>query len=204
MVDTESNQSSGNRNISASQEDSREEREEERQRTGLFRWDDPENLMPSWSVPEGLIVPGPRQPDADTQPSGPGPQAAAAEPAASDSSWPGVAPPAGWFLHASQSPSVPRQESAPAQESQESRESLGDQPGQRSAPRAPDPAPLLTPAPFRVPVPQAPQTRLPRSRSRSRSLQPQPLPLPRPPVLGRAPVPCPRPRVSRTDPGRPR
>ena len=61
-MSTESNQSSGNRDIPLSQEDSREE---ERQHTGLFRWDDPENLMPSWSVPSGLMVPGPRQPDAD-------------------------------------------------------------------------------------------------------------------------------------------
>ena len=53
MVDTESNQSSGNRNIGASAGDSREE---ERQRTGLFRWDGPENLMPAWSVPPGLMV----------------------------------------------------------------------------------------------------------------------------------------------------
>src|ERR1700730_14981087 len=114
-MSTESNQSSGNRDIPLSQEDSREE---ERQRTGLFRWDDPENLMPSWSVPSGLMVPGPRQPDADDQPSArdarasqPGArltkhesQQSAAEPAASPStSWPGVAPPAGWFLHSAQS-----------------------------------------------------------------------------------------------------
>ena len=59
---TESNQSSGNRNIPVSRKDSREE---ERQYTGLFRWDDPENLMPSWSVPPGLIIPGPRQPEAE-------------------------------------------------------------------------------------------------------------------------------------------
>src|SRR2546425_8477394 len=107
-MSTESNQSSGNRNIPASQEDSREE---ERQRTGLFRWDDPENLMPSWSIPPGLVVPGPRQPDADAQPSEldaqlsepgprpsepepePGPRPAAAGPPADRSgSWPGVAP----------------------------------------------------------------------------------------------------------------
>src|SRR5438270_2922234 len=126
---TEGDQSSGNRNIPVSREDSREE---ERQHTGLFRWDDPENLMPSWSVPPGLIIPGPRQPDADARPSErgarpsergarpsergarlsepgarlsePGPQPSAAEPPADrSSSWPGVAPPAGWFLHSARS-----------------------------------------------------------------------------------------------------
>src|SRR5438552_2783573 len=139
-MSTEGNQSSGNRDIPLSQEDSREE---ERQRTGLFRWDDPENLMPSWPVPRGLIVPGPRQPDADARPSEPGPRpsesgsrpAAAETPADRSSSWPGVAPPAGWFLHSAQSPPAARQERIPAQEPG------GDQPGQRFAPRLPAPAP---------------------------------------------------------------
>jgi hypothetical protein len=119
-MDTESDQSSGNRNTGAWPEDSREE---ERQRTGLFRWDDSENLMPSWSVPPGLMVPGPRQPEPDVQPSGPeaepsGPEAqsAADEPASGDKAWPGVAPPAGWFLRAAQSPPDVRQGSASAQE----------------------------------------------------------------------------------------
>ena len=114
---TESDQSSGNRNIGAWPEDSREE---ERQRTGLFRWDNSENLMPSWSVPPGLMVPGPRQPEPDVQPSrpeaGPEAQPAAEEPASGDNAWPGVAPPAGWFLHAAQSPPDARQGSASAQE----------------------------------------------------------------------------------------
>jgi len=121
-MDTESDQSGGNRNIGAAPEDSREE---QRQRTGLFRWDDPQNLMPSWSVPPGLTVPGPRQAQANGQPAGsdaqahaPGPQAHgpapqahgpasqpdAEEPASDDNSWPGVAPPAGWFLRAAKSP----------------------------------------------------------------------------------------------------
>jgi len=99
-MDTESDQSSGNRNIGASPEDSREE---ERQRTGLFRWDNPQNLMPSWSVPPGLMVPGPRQPEADARPSGPDAQPVAEEPASGDNAWPGVAPPAGWFLRTARS-----------------------------------------------------------------------------------------------------
>src|SRR6266536_1840682 len=137
---TESNQSSGNRNIPVSREDSREEA---RQHTGLFRWDDPENLMPPWSVPPGLIIPGPRQPEADAQPAESGPRPAgpgsppadagspptAAEPPAGRGSWPGVAPPAGWFLHSAQSPPAARQEPTSAQKP------LGDQPGQPRAAR---------------------------------------------------------------------
>src|SRR5690242_1660518 len=152
-MDTESNQSNEERYHDASQED-------ERQRTGLFRWEEPHNLMPPWSVPPGLL-PKPHQPDADATPSRsahasatpepakpgsvpeplawPARQAAesaqpgastqpaarparpaaepaqlagdpaaaprSAEPEAServgdDSSWPGVALPAGWFLRA--------------------------------------------------------------------------------------------------------
>jgi hypothetical protein len=151
VVSTESNQSSGNRNIPASRDDSWEE---ERQRTGLFRWEDPENLMPPWSVPPGLMVPGPRQPDADAQPADPGPQPAdprprpagaepaeqaepaePAEPPAGSGSWPGVAPPAGWFLHPAQPPSAAHQERTSAQQP------LGDQPSQRFTLRVPAPAP---------------------------------------------------------------
>ena len=103
-MSTESDQSSGNRHDGSSPE-------EERQRTGLFRWDDPENLVPSWSVPPGLMVPGPRQPQADDArraaeapaaeapaADGPAPNGPAAESPADDRSWPGAAPPAGWFL----------------------------------------------------------------------------------------------------------
>jgi hypothetical protein len=88
-MDTESNQSSE----SSDQDFSLEE---ERERTGLFSWDEPDNLMPPWSVPPGLLIPAPRRPEPGTGPSGP----AAPQPAADDGSWPGVAPPAGWFLHA--------------------------------------------------------------------------------------------------------
>src|SRR5690348_18178045 len=103
-MDTESNQSNEDRYQDASQED-------ERERTGLFRWGEPHNLMPPWSVPPGLLVPGPRPPDADAtpsrsvhasatpEPSEPGsPPEPTAEPEASEpvddnSSWPGVAQP---------------------------------------------------------------------------------------------------------------
>ncbi len=105
-MSTESNQSSENRHIDASLE-------EERQRTGLYRWDDPENLMPPWSVPPGLMVPDPRQPEAGAPPSVPGPEPAVAAPAADGDSWPGVAPPAGWFLHAPEPPPAAQPERAP-------------------------------------------------------------------------------------------
>src|SRR5689334_14090970 len=121
-MDTESNQSNEDRYQDASQED-------ERQRTGLFSWEEPHNLMPPWSVPPGLLVPGPRQPDADAtpsrsahaiaapEPSEPGsvPEPPAdpegGEPAATDNSWPGVALPAGWFLRAQPRPPAVRAES---------------------------------------------------------------------------------------------
>jgi len=129
VVSTESNQSSGNRDIPLSEEDSREE---ERQRTGLFRWDDPQKLMPSWSVPPGLVVPGPRQPDADDRPSEPGarpsepsPQPFAAEtPADRSSSWPGATPPAGWFLHSAQS--LPADSGRPADDAPAEPEPLAE------------------------------------------------------------------------------
>src|SRR5689334_7039285 len=73
-MDTESNQSNENRYQDASQED-------ERQRTGLFRWEEPHNLMPPWSVPPGLLVPRPHQPDADATPSRSAHASATPEPA---------------------------------------------------------------------------------------------------------------------------
>ena len=113
VMSTESDQSSGNRQHGSSSE-------EERQRTGLFRWDDPENLVPPWSVPPGLMIPGPRQPKVGDSPE-PAPPSQVPEPAADgqtaggsaadDNSWPGVAPPAGWFLRAPQ-PSAASPENA--------------------------------------------------------------------------------------------
>jgi len=72
--------------------------------------------VPPWSVPPGLMVPSPRQTQAD-DPAGPaadGPGAdgpAVGESSADDTSWPGVAPPAGWFLHAPQPPPAASPES---------------------------------------------------------------------------------------------
>ncbi len=85
--------------------------------------------MPSWSVPPGLMVPDPRQPEANDAPDRQAPDRQAPdrqvpdrqvpdrqapEPAADgqavgesaddDNSWPGVAPPAGWFLRLPQPP----------------------------------------------------------------------------------------------------
>jgi len=62
-MDTESNQSSDNSDRNFSLED-------DRQRTGLFSWEEPDNLMPPWSVPPGLLVPAPRQPESGAGPSG--------------------------------------------------------------------------------------------------------------------------------------
>ena len=119
--------------------------------------------MPSWSVPPGLMVPGPRQPQADDapeprpaaepateqtaeaateEPSAEEPSAeepaadeqADGQPAADDNAWPGAAPPAGWFLRAHQPPSASSPESAPAQDTE------GDLPGQWFARPAPDTA----------------------------------------------------------------
>jgi hypothetical protein len=131
--------------------------------------------MPAWSVPPGLIVPGPRQPPADDAPhsrpaaepatdeqaggqpaadeqAGGQPAAdeqAGGQPATDDNSWPGVAPPAGWFLRTAQAPSAPSQESAPAQDT------AGELPGQRFAPAATDTASdvpsAAVPAPRREP-----------------------------------------------------
>src|ERR1700761_1123062 len=114
-MDTESNQSSEERYQDASQE-------EDRQRTGLYRWQEPQNLMPPWSVPPGLLVPGPRQPEADAAPQpadrqpvdpgrvDPGPAHAPEPPSglADDDSWPGVALPADWFLRAQPRPPAAR------------------------------------------------------------------------------------------------
>ena len=170
VVDTESDQSSGNRNIGASPEDSREE---ERQRTGLFRWDDPENLMPSWSVPPGLMVPGPRQPEPDAQP--PGPDAPASRPAQPrrPSLMPKSQPPATVPGLASHPPPdgscAPHRRRTPAR--------------RVPLPRNPRVTSLLSRSrrPLPAPVPRASGTKLPRNQS--------PPPQPRPPASGPAPSP---------------
>ena len=84
-MDTESNQSNEDRYHDPSQED-------ERQRTGLFRWEEPHNLMPPWSVPPGLLVPKPHQTDADATPSRSAHASATPEPAKPGS----VSEPSAW------------------------------------------------------------------------------------------------------------
>ncbi len=110
-MDTESNQSSDNGDRNCSLED-------DRQRTGLFARDEPDNLMPPWSVPPGLLVPAPRQPEpgaGHSASAAPRPAASAAGDAvADDGAWPGVAPPAGWFLHARRPPPAASPGSGPA------------------------------------------------------------------------------------------
>ena len=148
VVSTESNQSSENRHLDAS-------REEERQRTGLYRRDDSENLMPPWSVPPGLIVPGPRLPEADAPQSVPGPEPAVVAPAADDDSWPGVAAPAVWFLRAPRPPAAQPESAQPESaqpesaqpesaqpESAPARDTEGDLPGEWFTPPALDDASL--------------------------------------------------------------
>ena len=122
--------------------------------------------MPPWSVPPGLMVPGPREmvpgprePQADdAQESRPAAMSAAmpaaeeqasGQPAADDNSWPGVAPPAGWFLQtrqqapqqAPQPPSATSPESAPGQDTED------DLAGQWFAQPVPDTASATPPAP---------------------------------------------------------
>ena len=99
VMGTESNQSSENCYVGTSRED-------DRQHTGLFRRDDQQNIMPPWSVPPGLMVPGLRQPEADVPAAAPDPGPGAAKPGDDGNSWPGVAPPAGWFLRAQPRPGV--------------------------------------------------------------------------------------------------
>ena len=123
--------------------------------------------MPSWSVPPGLMVPGPRQPDADDRPSErgarpsnrcpafqPGPQPSPAESAADRSgSWPGVAPPAGWFLHSAQS--LPADSGKPANDAPAEPELLAEpeflaEP-EPAAPASPWPNARAVPSPTREP-----------------------------------------------------
>jgi hypothetical protein len=72
--------------------------------------------MPAWSMPAALMVPGPREPDPGDPPSPAAADPAGCEPAADDDSWPGAAPPAGWFLRAPQPrpPAPAEPEASPA------------------------------------------------------------------------------------------
>src|SRR5580658_8973001 len=114
VMNTESNQSSGNRYQDSSAP-------EEAQRTGAFGWGEPAGPVPPWSVPPGLMVPGPRRPLADA--GAPGDESSPDDPAQTDRDpgfsnqhspaedpadehgvWPGVAAPAGWFLRPQETP----------------------------------------------------------------------------------------------------
>jgi hypothetical protein len=104
-MSTESNQSGGNRYQGSPSA-------EEPHPAAVLSADEPAALMLPWSVPQGLIIPDPRSPQPDTpeepievdQKVDPGDQRLAGEEPADDDAWPGVAPPAGWFLRASQPP----------------------------------------------------------------------------------------------------
>ena len=67
---------------------------EEPQRTGTSGPVWPDRVVPSWSVPPGLIAPQVAARDAE-RPAAPQTEA---EPAGEDDDLPGMAPPAGWFL----------------------------------------------------------------------------------------------------------
>jgi hypothetical protein len=94
--------------------------------------------MPSWELPPGLMVPDPCHPQADAEESGRTPEPAALGPADVEPSdvepsdvepsdveqgagepdaghsWPGVAPPAGWFLRSAHPPAATSPEATPA------------------------------------------------------------------------------------------
>ena len=71
--------------------------------------------MPSWSVPLGLIAPQAAVPDAER----PDVTPAEAEPASDDVDFPGVAPPAGWFLRSPASSPADSPQTAGAEEDAE-------------------------------------------------------------------------------------
>ena len=208
VMSTESDQSSGNRQHGSSPE-------EERQRTGLFRWDDPENLVPPWSVPPGLMIPGPRQPQADDSPE-PAPEAA-----------PKQAPDRQARTGKPQEPAGKPRTGKPQSQLPTGKPPVGQPvttiPGRawrlprdgscaqrnRRLPAPTTPAPRLSapkaPA-SRLSVPTASAPRTPGTKllsDQSRAIRRRPgLPAPgRTPALGGRPSRCPRPAASRTDPG---
>ena len=112
--------------------------------------------MPSWSVPPGLTIPGPRQPEADAQPSESGPRPSEPGPRPSDPV-PGLLTPVPRRLPQSHPPTAvpgpasrpqlggsctpPSHRQLPARSRTSAQEPLGDQPGQRFVLRVPAPAP---------------------------------------------------------------
>src|SRR5215471_11053926 len=85
MMNTESDRSSENRHQEPGSA-------EEPQRAGTSDGDWPDRVVPLWSVPRGLIAPQAAEPETTVTPQD-------GEPADGGGDWPGVAPPAGWFLH---------------------------------------------------------------------------------------------------------
>ncbi len=67
----------------------------------------PDRIVPPWSVPPGLIAPDRSAGSAQAQASPPAAPAGEELPAEEDV-WPGVAPPAGWFLRTPGNGSAPR------------------------------------------------------------------------------------------------
>ena len=83
-MDTERDRSSENRHQEPGSA-------EEPQRAGTSGGSWPDRMVPSWSVPPGLIAPQTARPETDVTPPDAGP-------ITDDGDWPGLAPPAGWFL----------------------------------------------------------------------------------------------------------
>ena len=113
--------------------------------------------MPPWSVPPGLMVPGPRQPDAGTPPSASASGPAASESAAGDGSWPGAAPPAGWFLRARQPRRPAPSEDAPASPAPPAI-ATGETPARAGSATADEPLTAPESRTATAPEPDAPQT----------------------------------------------
>ena len=100
VMNTESDQSSENRHqVSPPAENS--------QHAGTTGWNEPAGLVPSWSVPPGLIVPSPRSTvDDSADDDSAVDDSAVDDSAVDDSAWPGIAAPAGWFLRVQAAPAA--------------------------------------------------------------------------------------------------
>jgi hypothetical protein len=104
-MSTESDRSSDNR-------DQEPGSAEEPQRAGTSGWAWSDRAAPSWWVPPGLIAPQAAVPDAER----PDVTPAEARSASDDDDFPGVAPPAGWFLRSSADDPADRPQGADLEE----------------------------------------------------------------------------------------